>query len=221
MSAVLFGSIGTLADTSELQREAFNEAFTTHGLNWNWSREEYQDLLSESGGANRIAAYAQARGDTVDAGAVHASKSENFQRRLRSGGVTPRPGVKETIDQASRDGIKVALVTTTTPENVAALTDALAPAVDIGEFALVVDTSDVSEPKPAPDAYRFALDRLGEQPGDCVAIEDNLGGAKAAAAAGLTCVAFPGENNAGHEFDSVADNVDALDPAELRSLIGR
>src|SRR5579875_2388832 len=67
MTAVLFGSIGTLADTSELQREAFNEAFREHGLDWNWSRDEYRELLRDSGGAKRIAAYAQERGDTVDA----------------------------------------------------------------------------------------------------------------------------------------------------------
>jgi hypothetical protein len=32
MTTVLFDSIGSLADTSELQREAFNEAFRAHGL---------------------------------------------------------------------------------------------------------------------------------------------------------------------------------------------
>ena len=46
MPAVLFGSIGALADTSELQREAFNEAFDAHGLDWNWSRDEYRALLA-------------------------------------------------------------------------------------------------------------------------------------------------------------------------------
>ena len=221
MSAVLFGSIGTLADTSELQRASFNEAFQTHGLNWNWSQEEYQDLLKESGGAKRIDAYAQSRGETVDADAVHATKSEAFQNHLRSDGIALRPGVRETIDQASRDGVQIGLVTTTSPENVAALAEALRPGIDVGEFAVIVDTSDVTESKPAPDAYRFALDRLGEQPGDCVALEDNIGGAHAAAAAGVTCVAFPGVNNASHDFDGVADNVDELDPTELAAILGR
>ena len=34
--AVLFGSIGTLAETSDLQRDAFNEAFKISGLDWFW-----------------------------------------------------------------------------------------------------------------------------------------------------------------------------------------
>jgi hypothetical protein len=46
MSAILFGSIGPIADTSELQRQAFNQAFQAHGLDWCWHREEYLTISS-------------------------------------------------------------------------------------------------------------------------------------------------------------------------------
>ena len=46
--AILFGSIGTLIETSEFQRRAFNQAFSEGGLDWNWKPEEYRDLLSNS-----------------------------------------------------------------------------------------------------------------------------------------------------------------------------
>jgi phosphoglycolate phosphatase-like HAD superfamily hydrolase len=62
MSAILFGSIGTIADTSELQRQAFNQAFKAHGLDWCWDREEYLTLLEKSGGQKRIADYAGSTG---------------------------------------------------------------------------------------------------------------------------------------------------------------
>ena len=48
--AVLFGSIGTLAETSDLQRDAFNEAFKISGLDWFWDEDIYRKLLSKSGG---------------------------------------------------------------------------------------------------------------------------------------------------------------------------
>lgn len=218
MTTLLFGSIGTLADTSELQREAFNEAFAQHGLDWNWSQEEYRALLRDSGGADRIAAYARERGDDADATAVHRTKSELFQRKLEQGGVQPRAGVVDTINEAVGAGAKIALVTTTSPENVAALGRALDPEVKLDTFALVVDTSDVDRPKPAPDAYRFALQQL-DVPGEtCVAIEDNVGGVRAATAAGIAVVAFPGENNAGHDFDAAAQRVQELSFAELAPL---
>ena len=201
MTTLLFGSIGTLADTSELQREAFNEAFAQHGLDWNWSRDEYRELLRDSGGAQRIEEYARERdNDDVDAGAVHQTKSEIFQRKLEQGPVTPRPGVVETINQAKGAGAKIALVTTTSPENVAALGRALNPGVQLDTFALVVDATDVDNAKPAADAYRYALAQLGEPSETCVAIEDNVGGLQAATSAGIACVAFPGENNADHDF---------------------
>ncbi len=54
MKAIIFGSIGSVVETSELQRSAFNIAFKQHGLNWHWSQPEYQAMLRSSGGENRI-----------------------------------------------------------------------------------------------------------------------------------------------------------------------
>ncbi len=217
MPAVLFGSIGTLADTSELQRESFNEAFRAHGLDWNWSRDEYRQLLEGSGGAKRIADYARERGQQVDAAAVHRTKSELFQKKVRQSHPAPRPGLTDTIDQARAHGYKLALVTTTSPDNVTALADALRPRVDIGSFDLVVDTTSVERAKPDPAAYRYALERLGEPAGEAVAIEDNVGGVQAAASAGVRCLAFPGENNAGHDFGAATDRIDELSFDQLRT----
>lgn len=71
MPAILFGSISTIADTSELQRHAFNDAFAAHALGWHWDREDYVAMLGESGGQNRVAAYAASLGQEVDASAIH------------------------------------------------------------------------------------------------------------------------------------------------------
>jgi HAD superfamily hydrolase (TIGR01509 family) len=220
MTAILFGSIGTLADTSELQREAFNAAFAEHGLDWEWTQQEYQSLLSESGGAGRIATYAQARGADVDADAVHATKSEIFQRRLREGGIEPRPEVAATIETARSQGVKIALVTTTSADNIAALKEALAPTVDLDSFDLILDTSDADEPKPAKDIYAVALQRLGENATDVLVIEDNVGGVTAAVSAGLNCIAFPGENNADHDFSAAERRVDTLTTSDMPILTG-
>ena len=52
--ALLFGSIGSIVETSEIQRKSFNKAFKQYGLDWNWNKDEYQKLLSKSGGKDRI-----------------------------------------------------------------------------------------------------------------------------------------------------------------------
>ena len=41
MKALLFGSIGVIAETSELQRQAYNMAFAEHGLDWYWNVANY------------------------------------------------------------------------------------------------------------------------------------------------------------------------------------
>lgn len=221
MPSILFGSISTLCDTSELQRAAFNAAFARHGLDWSWERDEYAELLQGNGGADRVADYASARGEEVDAAAVHGTKSQIFRDRLLADGATPRPGVVETIEAARSRGLKVALVTTTATANVDAVLAALSPQVGRDSFDLVVDTTDVDEAKPAPAAYRFAVETLGGEPGGCVAIEDNVGGVEAALAAGIPCVAFPNANTRSHDFGRATARTDALDLDQLTQVADR
>lgn len=221
MSAILFGSISTIADTSELQREAFNRAFETHGLDWRWDREDYRAMLSTAGGRDRIAEHARSRGQDVDADAVHATKSRIFQESLSGAGIEPRPGVLDTIRAARRQGLKLGLVTTTSTANVAALMDALAPELGAGDFDVVVDSASVEAPKPDRAAYDFALRSLGEQAQSCVAVEDNVDGVRAATAAGVACVAFPNANTAGGDFTDADHQVDRLDVDDLQKLINQ
>ncbi|NYJ75722.1 HAD family hydrolase [Allobranchiibius huperziae] len=219
MSAVLFGSISTIADTSELQRQSFNKAFASHGLNWQWDRDDYLEMLGQNGGRDRIAQYAKERGETVDADAVHKTKSEIFQRDLASSDARPRAEVVQTIRDAKTTGYKVGLVTTTSRQNISALLDALNPDLTSDVFDVIVDATDVEEPKPSGAAYEFALAQLGENAAGCIAIEDNVGGVQAARAAGLTCVAFPNENTAKHDFGAAQRRVEQVRFEELESLI--
>ncbi len=217
MNSILFGSIGTIVDTSEIQRQAFNQAFEEHGLGWQWERDDYVSMLDTSGGRDRIAEYAKSRGETVDADAVHETKSDVFQTAMRSTDLESRPGVAETIRKAKDSGLRVAMVTTTSADNVHAMIGALSD-VALGDFDLVLDTTDVERPKPDPSAYEVALERLGADAGDCIAIEDNVGGVRSAVAAGLTCVAFPNQNTAGHDFDGAATTVERIDLDALTGL---
>jgi HAD superfamily hydrolase (TIGR01509 family) len=219
MSAIFFGSISTVADTSELQREAFNQAFEAHGLDWRWDRDDYRAMLAASGGQSRIAQYASSRGETVDARAVHATKSTLFQAALATAPVAARPGVVDTIEAARSNGWKLGLVTTTSPANVSALLDALSPTIRRQDFDVIVDSSSVDAPKPDKAAYVFALGQLGETPDDCVAVEDNADGVRSAVAAGLPCVAFPNANTAGTEIPGAEASVQHLDVSALQQLV--
>jgi HAD superfamily hydrolase (TIGR01509 family) len=221
VSAIFFGSIGTIADTSELQRQAFNQAFALHHLDWNWSREEYRTLLEKSGGAQRIEDYAESMGRSVDAQAIHRSKSEIFQDSLGKGQLEPRSGVVEVIEEAKQKGFKLAWVTTTSEQNVESLIRMLHSKLDASAFDLVLNSSKVQNPKPAQDAYDLALKELAQSPADCVAIENNLDGLKAAKGAGLACIAFPDENTAHHHFEGASLLVNQLDFGQVQEILQR
>lgn len=219
MSAILFGSIGSIADTSELQRQSFNQAFERHQLDWHWSQDEYSAMLNKNGGTQRIEDYATSLGKSVDATAIHESKSQIFQEHLQAGKVKPRPGVAETIAQTKQLGLKLALVTTTSEKNVSSLLLGLGSDIKPTDFDLIVNVSMVEQPKPAVDAYALALEKLNEKAENCVAIEDNLGGLSAAKALGISCVAFPGENNTHYDFSKADLRVDKLNFDGLKKFI--
>ncbi|GAB2488252.1 HAD family hydrolase [Jatrophihabitans fulvus] len=219
MPAILFGSISTISDTSELQRDAFNRAFQEHGLDWHWERDEYRDMLTGNGGKERISSFAERAGVQVDAAAVHETKSTLFQRSLQPGAVTPRAGVRDLVADAKAAGWKIGIVTTTARGNVDALLESLTSEAERQDFAVVIAREDVDSPKPDPEVYAKALAELGEPAEQVVAIEDNLGGVESARAAGLAVVAFPNENTALHDFGDTP-RVARLSFAELAGLAG-
>ncbi|MCB1457635.1 MAG: HAD hydrolase-like protein, partial [Nitratireductor sp.] len=62
LGAVIFDVDGTLAETEEIHRKAFNAAFLEAGLDWHWDRDLYRRLLQVTGGRERILAYATETG---------------------------------------------------------------------------------------------------------------------------------------------------------------
>ncbi|MBM7066791.1 HAD family phosphatase [Actibacterium sp. 188UL27-1] len=206
MRALFFGSIGTLAETSEIQRAAFNKAFAAHGLTWIWGRDTYRTMLSTSGGQNRIDAFAKKRGEHVDTAAIHATKSKFFQEELAASTLQPRMGVLAGITDARAQGIPVALVTTTSPQNVSQILDALADGIGKDLFDLVVTAKDVNKGKPDPACFTFAAKTLDVSPEHCLIIEDNVDGIQAGRQFGAKVMAFPGANTMDHDYTS-ADHV--------------
>lgn len=220
MNGLLFGSIGSLVETSENQREAFNRAFREHGLDWQWDRDDYRNRLVASGGRHRIAEYAKERGESVDAAAIHQTKSRIFQQALREGEMQLRDGVMDVIEFARENDIRLGLVTTTSRENVDSMLEAVARSIPADTFEVIVDATLVQETKPDGECYRIALRGLGLQADECLAIEDNVDGVRAAKEVGISCIAFPGQNTVDHDYevaDIVTDNLFKTVQQMLRS----
>ena len=193
MRALFFGSIGSIVETSELQRQAFNDSFAEHGLGWHWDQATYQGLLSLGGGDNRIASYAQSQGETVDARALHHTKTQRFQSLLTRGRLAIREGVVDTLNWAQEHGIKIGFISTTHPVTVRTIRETLAQRSE-AKFDWVTDAENGFAQKPSSQCYDWAIVTSGENTNDILVVEDNGPGVTAAKAAGLKVVAYPGEN---------------------------
>lgn len=218
LQGILFDVDGTLADTEEFHRQAFNEAFTEFGLDWNWSREEYTDLLAISGGRERIRAYAEThllpklRPAALRELAlrVHTRKSAIYRDKLCNGHIGLRPGVQRLLDNARTSGVHCAIATSTSTFNVETL---MQHALDrpIAEYFEAVVTSDiVVDKKPSPAVYQYAMAELGLSPDLCIAIEDTASGNRAARAAGLKSVITTHRFTRHHDFSGASLVLDEL-----------
>ncbi len=197
--ALIFDVDGTLADTEELHRRAFNEAFMLHGLDWNWSQELYAQLLRTAGGKERIAAFI----DTLELSplrrrqlleqvpAIHGTKTALYTRLIDNGAAPLRDGVTRLLEEAHRDGVPLAIATTTTFANIEALLTASLGPDALQRFAAIGSAESVPRKKPAPDVYLHVLQALSLPAEDCVAFEDSANGLNAAKAAGVFTVVTP------------------------------
>lgn len=214
MKAILFGSIGSVVETSELQRRSFNDVFAEAGLDWCWSQQDYREMLKTAGGHKRIEAYAATRGDTVDAKALHARKSARFQETLKAADLSLRPGVAATLAFGGEAGLALGLVTSTERETVEIIAGAVHAKTAIDFDVLTWRSPDVLG-KPDPAAYQLALVKLGLHSGEVVAIEDNSDGVQAAKAASVFTIGFPGENTLPGDLEAA----DLIAEADLDGLV--
>ena len=226
---LMFGAIGALMETSDIQRRAYNQALKEAGLGWEWSRGVYAELLNQSGGQERLSLLVAATGAGLSAAqieAIHARKTVIACQEMVSRRVRLRPGVVELIQLAKSRGMKLAFVTTTYQPNIDAIFEAAGDTLRADAFDYIASRSRVVHGKPHPEAYLTALAHFGVGPDTALAIEDTAVSVMSAKRAGLLVVATPGDITAGQDFwqaDLVAKSLLADDgalDARITALLG-
>ena len=223
LRAVLLDVDGTLADTEEIHRQSFNAAFAEAGLDWAWDRPLYHDLLAVTGGKERIRYFLQrerpalelpANADAFIA-ALHRNKTAHYLAALAGGRVPLRPGVERLLRDVRASGLRLAIVTTTTPDNINALLEHSFSERAHGWFEVIAAGGVVPSKKPAPDIYEYALAQLDLPPGACIAIEDSLNGLQSARAAGVHTLVTVNPYTAHQDFTGAVLVLDHLGEPDM------
>ena len=208
--ALLFGSIGTIVETSEIQRKSFNSAFKIAGLKWNWTKEIYKNLLNKSGGEERILRYAKQTKSNVNSKNIRKLKTKIFNRYLKKNKLKLRPGVKEIIKYSKKNQIKLALVTSTTLDNINSIFFCLRENLNKKDFNFIGNSTLVKKPKPSAKIYKLALKKLKLSPKECIAIEDTQESLNSATKAKLKCFIFPGKFHRSKKFNGAFKKISKI-----------
>ncbi len=216
VAALIFDVDGTLAETEELHREAFNRAFAEEDLPYRWDQTLYRSLLLVTGGHRRIAHFLAQSTDLTEAQIaelaprLHHAKNRHYGEAMADSPIELRPGVADLLRDARIARLRLAIATTTSRVNLEGLARRFSDDLNLDRFDAVVCGEDVTALKPDPEVYRTALDRLGLPAGRCIAFEDTPNGVEAAIGAGLPVVATPSMYSTGQDFSAATVVLDDL-----------
>ncbi len=225
LKALIFDVDGTLAETEDLHRQAFNRAFAEMDLAWTWAPAFYADLLAVMGGKERLAHYVETHhSEELEflrprLGEIHDRKTRIYGELVASGRLGLRPGIARLVAEARAGGLRLAVASTTSRPNVEALLRMNFPAGDV-PFDVIACGDEAARKKPAPDVFELALARLGVGAAEAIAFEDSVAGIRSALDAGLPVIATRSRYTESHRLDGAFSAVSDLgEPGAPHTLL--
>ncbi|WP_042168255.1 HAD family hydrolase [Paenibacillus gorillae] len=196
IKAIIFDFDGTILDTETPWYYAFRDAYKQHGVEL--SLELYSSCIgTNNDGFNPYEYLSTEHGIQIDKQsfkqAIHLEHTARMERE------EIRPGIRELLEHARAEGLRIGLASSSSYKWV----DKYLTSLGIRNYFECIRTSDdVAEVKPNPELYLQALEALGVEAAEAVAIEDSPNGARAAIAAGMHCVVVPNELTKVLAFDA-------------------
>lgn len=185
LQAIVFDFDGTILETETPDYQSWQEVFTEYGCDL--AKDLWCTYIGTASGTfDPYGLLAEQSGLTIDRTVIRARRRQRFHELVAQQAL--RPGVLELLDAATSQRIPLAIASSSTRDWV----EENLTTRDLRHyFQAVYTANDVTAVKPDPTLYLLAVQALGVQPAQALAIEDSLNGLLAAKRAGLKCVVAP------------------------------
>lgn len=215
VKAVIWDMDGVIVDTAPYHFSAWQDAFRK--MRVKYTEEDFRRNF----GRRNDSIIRNILGEDISQSEVDAisEEKERDAREKMKQNVKPFPGVIELMKLLIEHRFKMALVSSSPPENIKLVTEGLG----INNwFQSVISGGDVTEGKPSPQGFLLATRRLEVKPANCVVIEDAVAGVTAAKKAGMRCLAVTNTHprTSLAEADLVVETLEAVSVKDLERLLG-
>lgn len=183
LKGLLFDMDGTLVDNMKYHFIAFEEYAKKMGFTI------LEPLTPKHGGTHTEDCFKTLVGEEIVAkygGKVLAEGKEATYRELYRPHIKPVAGLIELLKAAKEAGVKCAIGSAGSRENIALIVEGLG----IAEYLdATISGADVTYAKPHPEIFTKAREALGLKPEECIVVEDAINGVRAGVADGCKCIA--------------------------------
>jgi HAD superfamily hydrolase (TIGR01509 family) len=207
-SAVLFDMDGVLVDSASLHLRAYEQVFREAGIEFSVAA---RDAVREGKTRSEVIEIAVPDASSAITQALFDAKPNAVAQLLRNAQDVSMPGATRMVRALADRGVPMGVVTNSVDPEIWLTAADLLEVMDV-----LVTGNDVSAPKPSPEGYLLAAERLGVQPRACVAFEDSLDGWLAASRAGMHVVVLAATRPAW--ADGSFEIVPTLDSSQVLAL---
>jgi beta-phosphoglucomutase-like phosphatase (HAD superfamily) len=220
---------GTIVETEDYHRLAYNALFKELGLSLNWSKQDYMDRLQTMGG-NKFRevfswlALPEEEYEGTKTKLYHQKTklyAELITADLKSGQLGLRPGIRRLFDEVQDAGVPIAIATACVGWAAEQVIEAGLGKEFLESLAVLCGGESTERKKPHPDIYLLVAHKTGIDPSACVVLEDTRHGMLAAKSAGMSCLVTPSEFAQDHDFteaDRISSDLETPGPVVLKDL---
>lgn len=213
--ALVFDFDGLIVDTESPDYDSWREIYEAHGCGL--PLDEWCGNIGRGAAEVKFVPFDHLQAQVtraLDHSEVRAQRRKRYLAMIDAQPILP--GVADTIADAKRLGLKLAVASSS---DCAWVTGHLTRLNLIQHFEVIRCADDVANTKPHPELYLAAVAALGVAPHEAIALEDSSHGLTAAKAAGLYAVAIPNPMTHRLPLEHADMRLNSLADLPLQSLL--